>query len=80
MQCPLGGIESPPGKAQQWSDNQFEAEESKEVLIKDLTLRDFFAAFAMLGMITHSGDRYRANVVERSAYQFADCMLIARKD
>lgn len=51
---------------------------------KDMTLRDWFAAQAMIGIMSTAGGFDRADrrhdMVAKNAYAFADAMLAARSN
>jgi hypothetical protein len=46
---------------------------------EDINARDFFAMFAMLGIVMASNNQYHEPVVADSAYKLADEMLRRRK-
>jgi hypothetical protein len=45
-----------------------------------MSLRDYFAAKAMNGMLTHESCRKEPIHVSRAAYEYADAMLKAREE
>ena len=51
----------------------------KKVPIQEITLRDYFAAQAMQGMVVE-GEEPRCNYIAKIAYEMADAMLEARKN
>jgi hypothetical protein len=53
---------------------------NREIDSEEMTLRDYFAAKAMQGLLTQEYFQNEAfNVVTNEAYKFADAMMEARK-
>lgn len=78
MQCPISDEEYEVLKIQ--SKVNFEPIE-REISIEDVTLRDFFAAFALCGMISNPGEfaiAYKSGKFFNDCFEVADEMLKAR--
>lgn len=45
---------------------------------KGMSLRDYFAGQALMGMLARDTDRYSKELVAVDAYQYADAMLAER--
>ena len=48
-------------------------------ITKGMTLRDYFAATALSGLLQYSNDSYDDDAIAQLAYSLADAMMEARK-
>ena len=48
-------------------------------ITKGMSLRDYFAATALSGLLQYSNDSYDDDAISELAYQLADAMMEARK-
>jgi hypothetical protein len=73
----------PAFPAEVGSDGDFIQTGTQSFRVPGMTLRDYFAAKAMQGLIAGSGNNdgavdYKEDAVVQSAYSVADAMLLAR--
>jgi hypothetical protein len=50
-----------------------------ETDLNEMTMRDFFAAFAMLGMLADNSSRESVYILSADAYKCADAMIEERE-
>lgn len=80
--CPVGGVEAMSGNTQEWTNRTYEELPEKSSL-NEITLLDFFAAFALCGLISSEAHRNATNRINEdsiTAYSIADAMLKAREE
>jgi len=83
-QCPVGGVEAPFGRVQEWKTSTFEPLPltPPERLARDMTLREHFAAMAMQGLLSVQDlvidirqDSTIFTVVSHNATRYADALI-----
>ena len=52
---------------------------NREIDSEEMTLRDYFAAKALSGLLQYSNDSYDDDAIAQLAYSLADAMMEARK-
>lgn len=80
-QCPVGGVEAPVGREQEWKTSTFAAEipfDPPSRMAKDITIREYFAAMAMQGMQAENPSMgLRAELLARYAVEMSDALIEA---
>lgn len=82
-QCPVGGVEAPIGREQEWKTSAFAAASIPSDLpirlAKDVTVREYFAAMAMQGIVATYGDNIHPdrNDAAKVSVDLADALIEA---
>jgi hypothetical protein len=76
-QCPVGGIEAPAGRKQEWKTSTFAdiPFDPPSRLVKDMTIREYFAAMIFSGMLANSSPDVVMSVGPKYAVQAADHLI-----
>lgn len=81
-QCPVGGVESPVGKVQEFKTSTFAAEipfDPPSRMARDMTVREYFAATLMAGWVnpTEPWKDYTPGMLADRAIKCADALIEA---